>query len=225
MNAFRITAAKIIRYRPIVFCIFLLISGYAEPAFLRADPLPASAPGNGNATSARIGIIIDSGAQSIHARGLEKIKPGDRFRIYVQPEEACHIYVVHTDHKTVTLLTTFEARDPGELLALPGASEWYEVDGKSSIEAFTIICSPVKRNDISALFESQVSYERWAPMEVELLKQGKNDLSQKPGKPFPITGNVREFPIGSKDGPLVHGLPTYSGTALLVKRYEFNVKK
>ncbi|MFZ0927128.1 MAG: hypothetical protein WAN11_00905 [Syntrophobacteraceae bacterium] len=175
--------------------------------------------------SARIGILIDSGEQLIRARGQERIKPGDWLRIYVQPEEACHVYIVHTDHKTVTLLGTYEEMSPGAQLVLPGLLEFYEVDGESPTEAFTIICSTVKLNDISALFNSKVTYKSWAAMEEKLLKQGKIDLSQKPDKPSPIAGNVRALTGSNKDDPFILGLPIYSGNNILVKRYEFNVKK
>jgi len=175
--------------------------------------------------SARIGVLIDSGEQLIRARGQERIKPGDRLRIYVQPEEACHVYIVHTDHKTVTLLGTFEETSPSAQVVLPGLSEFYEVDGESPTETFTIICSTVKLNDISALFNSKVTYKSWAAMEEKLLKQGKIDLSQNPDKPSPIAGNVRELTGSNKDDSLIRGLPIYSGNAILVKRYEFDIKK
>ena len=174
--------------------------------------------------SARIGILIDSGEQLIRARGQERIKLGDRFRIYVQSEEACHVYVVHTDHKTATLLKVFEA-SPSAQLVLPGLLEFYEVDGESPVEAFTIICSTAKLDDISALFNSKVMYKSWAPMEEKLLKQGKIDLSQEPDKPSPIAGNVRELTGSNKDDSFIHGFPVYSGNTILVKRYEFSIKK
>ncbi len=175
--------------------------------------------------SARIGILIDSGEQLIRARGQERIKPGDRIRIHVQSEGACNLYVVHTDHKTVTLLGAFEGMGPGAQIVLPGLLKFYEVDGESPIEAFTIICSTVKLNDLSALFNSKVTYKSWAAMEEKLLKQGKIDLSQNPDKPSPIDGNVREFTAGNKDDSIIRGLPIYSGNTILVKRYEFNIKK
>ncbi len=178
-----------------------------------------------NMVSARIGILIDSGEQLIHAKGQERIKLGDRLRIYVQSEEACNVYIVHTDHKTVTLLGAFEAISPSALLVLPGLLGFYEVDGKSPIEAFTIICSTVKLNDISALFNSKVTYKSWASMEEKLIEQGKIDLGEKPDKPSPIAGNVRELTDSNKDDPFIRGFPIYSGNTILVKRYEFNVKK
>jgi hypothetical protein len=175
--------------------------------------------------SARIGILIDSGEQSIRARGQERIKLGDRFRIYVQSEEACHVYVVHTDRKTATLLGTFEEVSPGAQIVLPGLSEFYEADGESPIEAFTIICSTAKLNDVSALFNSKVTYKSWAAMEKKLLEQGKIDLSQNPDKPSPIDGNVRELTAGKRDDSIIRELPIYSGNTILVKRYEFDIKK
>ena len=178
-----------------------------------------------NMLSARIGIVIDSGEQLIRARGHERIKPGDRLRIYIKSEGVRHVYVVHTDHETVTLLGRFEEMSPGAQLVMPGLLEFYEVDGKSPIEDFTIICSTAKLNDISALFNSKVTYKTWAPVEEKLLKQGKIDLSQKPDKPSPIAGNVRELIGGNKDDSFISDLPIYSGNTILVKRYEFDIKK
>ncbi len=129
---------KVIR----VLCIMAALMGTGAVAVF-------SQPGM---LSARIGILIDSGEQLIRARGQEKIKLGDRLRICVQSDEACNVYVVHTDHKTVTLLGAFEAVSPNAQLVLPGLSDFYGVDGESPIEAITIICSAVKRDDISALF-------------------------------------------------------------------------
>jgi len=201
------------------FCIIAALLGAGAVAVF-------SQPGM---LSARIGIVIDSGEQSIRARGQESIKLGDRLRIHIQSEAACHVYVVHNDHKTVTLLGAFEGMSPGAQLVLPGLQEFYQVDGKSPVEVFTIICSTVKLSDILALFNSKVTYEGWAFMEEKLLKQGKIDLSQNPDKPSPIAGNVRG-PDGSnngstKDDSIISGLPVYSGNTIIVKRYEFNIKK
>ncbi|MDR3553477.1 MAG: hypothetical protein P4L55_01855 [Syntrophobacteraceae bacterium] len=223
MHTLRAPASRIVVYPSILLCLFVLISGYTEPA--SAMDSPASVFGKVNGARARIGILIDSAGKSVHARSLEKIKRGDKFRIYVQPGEACHIYVVHTDHKTVTLLKMFEAKNSGDLLVLPGPFQYYEVDGQSPVETFTIICSREKLNYISALFDSKVNYEDWLPVEHQLLREGNKDLGRKPAKPFPIAGNVRRFSIGHNDDPFVRGLPIYTGTTLLVKRYEFNVKK
>ncbi len=198
-----------------VFCfIVVLVGAGVVAAFSQPDIL-----------SARLGVSIDSGEQPVRARGQEKIKPGDRLRIYVQTEEACHVYVVHTDRKKATLLGVFDATKPGVKLVLPSPSEFYQVDGKSPIEVFTIICSTVELNDIPALFTSKAAYESWAPMEEKLLKQGKIDLSEKPEKPPPIAGNVRELTCSNRDESFIRGLPIYSGNTIIVKRYEFNVKK
>lgn len=197
------------------FCIMAALLGVGAAAVFSQS----------NIVSARIGILIDSGEQLIHAKGQERIKLGDRLRIYVQSEEACNVYIVHTDHKTVTLLGAFEAISPSALLVLPGLLGFYEVDGKSPTEAFTIICSTVKLDDISALFNSKVTYKRWASMEEKFIEQGKIDLGEKPDKPSPIAGNVRGLADSNKDDPFIRGFPIYSGNTVLVKRYEFNVKK
>jgi hypothetical protein len=202
----------------------IVISGRAEPQPVKSDKPPASARG-GNVMMARIGVLITSDGKTAHAKGLEKVKAGDRLRIYVQPQQACRIYVVHTDHRKVTLLTVFKAENPGDLLALPGPPDFYEVDGESPSEDFTIICSAEELIDISNLFKSGATYKSWASVERKLLEEGKNDLSQKPEKPLAIAGNVRALDSSGKDDPMISGFPIYSGTTLLVKRYEFAVKK
>ncbi len=199
----------------LAFCITSALLGAGAAAVF-------SQPG---IVSARIGILVESGSQLTRARGQERLKPGDRLRIYVQSEEACHVYVVHTDHKIVTLLGAFEEISPSAQVVLPGLLDSYQVDGKSPIEAFTIICSAVKLDDISALFNSKVTYKSWCSLEEKLLEKGKIDLSQKPDKPSAIAGNVRELTGSNKDDTFIHELPIYSGNGLLVKRYEFDIQK
>lgn len=177
-----------------------------------------------NILHARIGIFVDSGDQTIRTNGKEKIKAGDRMRLYVQPKEICYVYVVHTDKKTVTLLEMLEAKGDGAMLVLPGRMGSYEVDGASPFEAFTIICSYQKLQEISALARSDSDYPQWIALERGLQKRGKIDLSHKSEKSFPLTGNVREL-IPQGESAILRQLPIYSGNSILVKKYEFEVEK
>jgi hypothetical protein len=145
----------------------------------------------------------------------------------VIPEESSWIYVVHADEKTVTLLKKIEKSAPTAVVALPSLSEFYQVDGGSPTETITIVCSPEELKDVSAIGDAQMPVEKWRNMEKELTRRGEIELGQKAEKPFPIAGNVR----GEKSAPPSEGesfldqLPVFSGNSVLVKQYEFSVKK
>jgi hypothetical protein len=190
-------------------------------AFLLAGSLPVFA--QEKIVRAKIGILIKAGDQKMRAKANDRLKVGDFVRIYVQPEESFYVYVVHTDGKRVWLLSSTERQDPGAPFLLPGREEYYEIDGESPVETFTIICSPQELKEVSSLQNTEISYEKWSALEKELAKKGEIDLGEKAEKPFPIAGNVR----GAVD-PNDHfasDLLISSGKNVLVKQYEFSIKK
>ena len=194
-------------------------------ALLLAGAVPSDA--QPKIVRAKIGILVISGDQSARAKGKDRLKAGDKLRVYVQPEESSWVYVVHADEKNVTLLKMVEGQVPASLLTLPSAGEFYQVDGGSPAETITVLCSPEELKDISALAKTPVTVEKWRSMEKELSRRGEIDLGQKSEKPFPIAGNVRgeksvrETEIDS----FLYQLQIFSGNAVLVKQYEFSVKK
>ena len=174
---------------------------------------------------AKIGIKIKSGDQVMRAKSRDRLKAGDLLRIYVHPEGSSYIYVVHSDKKTVTLLNIVEQKVQGSTLVLPSVQEFYQVDGASPVETFTIICSPLELSDVSGILSSTMSHEKWTAIENQLIEKSKIVLTQKTESPFAIAGNVRGG-IGPGIGdPFVNKLQIFSGKSLLVKRYEFKVKK
>ena len=175
---------------------------------------------------AKIGILVKSGDQTARAKSKERVKSGDLLRIYVHPEVSSYVYVVHTDQKEVTLLNMVEQKIQSSTMVLPSLQEFYQVDGKSPVETFTVICSTDEVKEVSALVKAQVSYDQWASIEKDLNKKGEIDLSQKTERPFAIAGNVRGAgdAAGAND-PFVNELQIFSGKKILVKQYEFSVKK
>jgi hypothetical protein len=174
---------------------------------------------------AKVGIQIKSGDQSVRAKCRDRLKAGDMLRIYVHPEVSSYVYVVHSDQKNVTLLNMVAQRIQNSTLVLPSLQEFYQVDGQSPVETFTIICSPDEVKEVSALLTSEVSHDKWVSIAKALEKKGEIDLSQKAERPFAITGNVRGAgDVGAGD-PFVKELQIFSGKAILVKQYEFTVKK
>lgn len=192
-------------------------------ALLTAGALPAVC--QERMVRAKIGILVKSGDQVMRAKSRDRLKAGDLVRIYVHPEVSSYVYVVHTDQKRVTLLNMVEQKIQSSTLVLPSIQEFYQVDGESPVETFTIICSPDEVKEASALLSTAMTYERWASVEKELLKRGDIDLSQKAERPFAIAGNVRGPGDAGGGDSFISELQIFSGKALLVRQYEFTVKK
>ena len=202
-----------------------LFSLFIISAFLVASSIsPAIA--QDKKVRAKIGILIKSGDRVMRAKARDRLKADDLLRIYVHPEVSSHVYVVHTDHQTATLLNVVQQRIQSFTLVLPSIQDFYQVDGKSSIETFTVICSPNELKDLLTLMNSgEASYSKWAKLETGLLEKSRIDLSQKAERPFAIAGNVRGAPETTVGDPFMNKLQIFSGKSLLVKRYEFRVKK
>ncbi|HYK90199.1 MAG TPA: hypothetical protein VE398_15595 [Acidobacteriota bacterium] len=175
---------------------------------------------------AKIGILIRSGDKMIRAKSRDTLSTGDFIRIYVYPEGAnSYLYVIHADGKSASLLNMTQQRIQSSTLVLPSLREFYQPDGQSPVETFTIICSPTEVKELSNLLGGEIPYEKWAPIEKNLLQQGTIDLGQKTEKPFAIAGNVRSTGDALAGDPFAAELQIFSGNAILVKQYEFRVKK
>jgi hypothetical protein len=204
-------------------CIKILIVVFIGAALIMAGTLPGVS--QDKTVRAKIGILVKSENQIMRAKSKDRLKAGDLVRIYVHPELSSYIYVVHRDHKTVTLLNMVEQRVQSSTLVLPSVQEFYQVDGQSPVETFTVICSPKEVKEISSLVSAQIPYDRWVSLEKDLLKKGEFDLAQKSEKPFAIAGNVRGPGNAAGGDNFVRELQIFSGKSILVRQYEFSVKK
>jgi hypothetical protein len=111
-------------------------------------------------------------------------------------------------------------------LVMPSLLNSYQVNGESSQETFTIICSPVSLSQMESLIKNRtLPHAQWVKIENELLQSGKIDLSDNTEKPFALAGNVRGMDSTDSSDPFAGGLPIFSGKGVLVKKYEFSVKK
>jgi len=174
---------------------------------------------------AKVGILIKSGDQMTRAKSRDRLKAGDMVRIYVHPETSSYVYVIHHDRKTVSLLNMVQQKVQSSTMVLPSLQEYYQVDGNSAVENFTVICSPEEVKEVAALLGSEVPYEKWGAIEKDLTKRGEVDLSQKTERPFAIAGNVRGAGETAAGDPFVRDLQIFSGNSILVRHYEFSVKK
>lgn len=175
---------------------------------------------------AKIGIQVVSGDRVDRAKSRDRIKTGDMLRIYVHPERGSYVYVVHSDQQTATLLNAVEQRIQGSTLVMPSLHQYYQVDGTSSVEIFTIVCSPKELVRVSEIMRhGQTSHTEWASLADELSAVSRIDLTQTSERPFAIAGNVRGHGGMSQASgdPFSESLQIFSGRSLLVKQYEFRV--
>ena len=174
--------------------------------------------------SAQIGIQIQSNGGTTRARAKHRVKVGDGLRVYVVPAEDAYIYVIRTDKKTARALSPQPDKIPAKTaIILPNQGQFYNIDGASNTESFTIICSPMELKEVQELIGSPpVPYLKWAAVEQKLIEQSRIELTEDVTKPFSIAGVVRHL---SNDEEFLNQLPMTSGNTLVVKTYDFTVKK
>ncbi len=199
----------------IITCISILWSFSGQSSAISSDEM----------IRAKIGIRINSDSKNAMAKSRDRLKPGDLFRIYVNPENASFIYVVYSDKKEANLLQMVEQKTKNSILVFPSITEFYEVDGTSEHELFTIICSPKKINSLETLINPGTSYEKWVSLETDLIKESQIVLTEKSETPFAISGSVRGVFQESARDSFYKRLRIYSGKSFIVKKYEFHVKK
>ncbi|MBF0468162.1 MAG: hypothetical protein HQK61_04645 [Desulfamplus sp.] len=231
------------RYIIIAVSIFMvaIIAEYISPALLHAV--------DDNRVRAKIGIQIQPAQKSavssgqmtgkmVRARSKERLKAGDAVRLYVHTENSCYVYIIHTDGKSVNPLNITEQKIQSSTLILPSAQAFYEIDGQSNMEKFTIICSPEQLNELSGMEKNNMSVSKWAAIENDLqaksnalASEDDEDFFSIDGNVTSIAGNVRGITnsiknsSGANDDPFLKQLQVFSGKGLVIKSYEFQIKK
>ncbi|MBF0389565.1 MAG: hypothetical protein HQK71_05605 [Desulfamplus sp.] len=209
-----------------------IMAQYILPALVHAS--------DNSRVKAKIGVQI-SGERIIRAKSKQRLNAGDAVRLYVHSETSCYLYIIHTDGNNVSLLNITEQKIQSSTLILPSAQSFYEIDGKSSMERFTIICSPEKIGEISSMESKTLTQEEWSNLEHTLQKKSAilNDEEQEDsfsisGNVASIAGNVRgidgssssiKSSSGINDDPFLKELQIFSGNGLVIKTYEFQIKK
>ena len=171
---------------------------------------------------AKIAILHKSGDDFTVLRSHDRLKAGEMIRIFVQPENDCYVYIIHSDNKESTLLYDKKIASKQDTLILPSTSEFYIFDDKSPTAKITVFCSLKKINDINKLFKAEnvSDNDEWASLEDKLLKKYKRNLTDQSEKPFPMAGNVSAV----NDEFLNHQL-VLSGKGAIIRRYEIEIKK
>lgn len=173
---------------------------------------------------ARVGIKIKSGDTLSRAKTHDRIKVGDSLQLYVIPNEKAYVYVIYTDGTDVQLLNSKEADEstPADTpIILPAHDKYYTITPGSSIEHFTVICSPKELERIEKAFRrGKVSSTEWNTLEKALFDRGSATLREEIPKPMPIAGNTRSVNLCDF---FCEQLQQFAGTPTLIKKYEFKV--
>lgn len=178
-----------------------------------------------NITRAKIGILIKSGDRIARARPRTRLKSGDSYRIYIQPEDDCMVYIIHTDEKTASILNMTELKTYSAPLILPSENEYFQVKSDSSFEKITIICSPRNLPELSSFKTKGITLAQWGAIEDDLIQESRIMPPPKDWDPISIAGNVRTIDSGTDDNQFFKMLQIYSGKGFLLKQYDFQVKK
>ncbi|MBF0203633.1 MAG: hypothetical protein HQK67_04780 [Desulfamplus sp.] len=157
--------------------------------------------------------------------------------MYVHSENSNYVYIIHTDGKNVNLLNITEQKVQSSTLILPSAQAFYEIDGQSDIEKFTIICTPEKIDELSGMEKINITVAQWTAIETDLEKRSNALVSENEDEAFSIDGNITSIAgnvrgitnsikssSGVNDDPFLKELQIFSGKGLVIKTYEFQIK-
>ena len=176
---------------------------------------------------AKIDVLLQRETQNLRAKSKEWIRPGDRFKIYVLPEKYAFVYVVHTDGKSVSILSNATREGQGSVLILPSMHASYSVDGSSATEQITIIVSPERLPELDRIDSPGMNFPAWCDIREKLISKSHIDLSEDKNEQIVIGGTTRGLNDDRDldDDEFIKTLRTYSGKSIVVKHYEFKVKR
>jgi hypothetical protein len=171
---------------------------------------------------AKIAILHKSGDDFTVLRSNDRLKAGEMIRIFVQPENDCYVYIIHSDNSESTLLFDKKVDFKKDTLILPSTSEYYVFDNKSPTAKVDIFCSVKKIDDIDKLFKDGdvAKLSSWSLLEEKLIEKYKKNFTDKSEKPFPMAGNVSAINDEFLNRQLV-----LSGKGAIIRRYDLEIKK
>ena len=163
--------------------------------------------------------------QNRKAKVNDRLRSGDQLTVYVKPEENSFVYLINSNSKTASLITLGSNQNnvsARSLRVFPSLKESYQVDGKEDVELFSIICSSKKLPRINQLFSGgAVAVEKWQTLENIFIEDNQIITPSKPEEQLQFGGSLRS----PDSNPFIKTLSISSGKALIVRRYQFDVKK
>ena len=163
--------------------------------------------------------------QNRKAKVNDRLRSGDQLTVYVKPEENSFVYLINSNSKTASLINLGSNQNnvsAHSLRVFPSFKESYQVDGNEDVELFSIICSSKKLPRINQLFSGEtVAVEKWRTLENIFIEDNQIITPSKPEEQLQFGGSLRS----PDSNPFIKTLSISSGKALIVRRYQFDVKK
>ena len=186
--------------------VVLLLAMLTAAAGLAAPAKPVSF------TWAFVRQTADGGAVAVDASALVSIKPGDMFKIYIQPDAGTFIYVILQDasNDVQTLFPdSFELFDAagyaGTKYFIPDGNDWFTLDATRGTERVILVASSERLPRLESLLLANqktaadkkstvaaVNAARQAVLdEVKKLARDHSQLAAAAEKPVTIAGGTR----------------------------------
>lgn len=136
------------------------------------------------------------------------LKTGDRFKMMVQLEDNCFVYVLHHDtHDEVALLFPYDVEQfginahTGKRYYIPEGDEWFALDEHTGKETVTLIVSPARLAGLEKLLVDYLSSEEWQKAdlkrqildEISVLRRQNRELAAPAERPVTIGGTIRGY--------------------------------
>lgn len=195
----------------LLFCCVTLL----YPQYLAAQ----GSRGEQNKVSVRwaFGVLKGSGNEhefmSVPRNAV--LKTGDRFKMMVQLEEDCFVYVLHHDTQNeVSLLFPYNVEGfgantlTGKRYYIPEGDEWFELDEHTGKETVTFIVSPVRLAALEKLLTDFLSSEelqkanlkRQILDEISMVRRQNRELAAPAERPVTIGGTIRGYETSMSGG-------------------------
>ena len=162
---------------------------------------------------AQIEIEIESAGKKRLAKLFDRIKTGDKLRVYIKPKKDCIVWVIVENENGIELVNSSVVLE-NRLNILPSRLSDYEVDGKNNYEKFIFIFA-LGRD--SHLINSSYDNVRLKNTVAEVKKQSEIVIAEEGDELIDISGNVRDPYLVSKK--------MYKGINYLTVEFHFDVKK
>lgn len=187
---------------------------FVNPAFCYAE--------SKKVVIAELGVEIFEDDKFVRwAKSHDELSASNQFRIHIVPRQDCYLYLVFNEDDNFSLKYSNKSKG-GQEVILPASSSFYGVDSGQKKQRVTIVCSPEKNEEIEGIFGVFGAETDWKIKEKEIIKSSKISFEEATDKPVNIGGSINGFAPAS--APKVRMFP-YRGKSLLVKKYEFSVKK
>jgi len=144
-------------------------------------------------------------------RRVVRLQSGDKLKIYLRPQDACHIYLYLYDSRKDLFLLFPESFGSGEAnprvtknFELPGVNSWYSLDEQLGVETFYLIVSALPLEGLEERTKQYfkeltnqggnsqiVTYKYGVLDEIKRLIKESSYLSEAAEKPIAVAGDFR----------------------------------